>query len=123
MRSLTPAQNQHRSFIWTPGEAHLMAERRRDALCDLPLLGLAELIRTRQISSVEATERVLERIASLNERLNAFITVLDKESLQEAREAEREILAGHYRGPLHGVPISVKDLFATKGIRTTAGSR
>src|SRR5829696_293137 len=123
MRSLTPAQNQQRSFIWTPGEAHLMAERRRDALCDLPLLDLAELIRTRQISPVEATERVLERIVSLNERLNAFITVLDEESLQEARKAEREILAGHYRGPLHGVPISVKDLFATKGIRTTAGSR
>jgi aspartyl-tRNA(Asn)/glutamyl-tRNA(Gln) amidotransferase subunit A len=100
-----------------------MTERLRDALCDLPLLALAELIRTRQVSPVEATERVLERITFLNERLNAFITVLGEEALREAREAEREILAGHYYGPLHGVPLSVKDLFNTKGIRTTAGSR
>jgi aspartyl-tRNA(Asn)/glutamyl-tRNA(Gln) amidotransferase subunit A len=100
-----------------------MAERLRDALCDLPLLDLAELIRTRQISPVEATERVLERTASLNESLNAFITVLGEEALQDAWKAEREILAGHYCGPLHGIPLSVKDLFATKGIRTTAGSR
>lgn len=100
-----------------------MAEHFREALCDLPLLELAEQIRARQVSPVEATEGVLERIATLDGMLNAFITVLAEESLQEAREAEREILAGQYRGPLHGVPLSVKDLFFTRGIPTTAASR
>ncbi len=69
------------------------------------------------------TERVLARIDALDDTLNAFVTVLSEQALHDAREAEREILAGRYRGPLHGVPVSIKDLFATKGIRTTAGSR
>lgn len=100
-----------------------MAEKTREALCDLPLLVIAECIRTRQISPVEVTDAVLERIAALNGALNAIITLLAEEARREARQAEHEILAGTYRGPLHGVPITVKDLFATAGIRTTAGSR
>ena len=100
-----------------------MTERLREDLCDLPLLDVAEKIRTRQISPVEVTERVLARIDLLDDTLNAFVTVLAEQARHEAREAERENVGGHYRGPLHGVPISIKDLFATKGIRTTAGSR
>ena len=100
-----------------------MIEPLRNDLCDLPLLDVAERIRTRQISPVEVTERVLARIEVLDGTLNAFITVLSEQAGHEAQEAEREILAGHYRGPVHGVPISIKDLFATNGIRTTAGSR
>jgi aspartyl-tRNA(Asn)/glutamyl-tRNA(Gln) amidotransferase subunit A len=95
---------------------------RRD-LCDLPLLDAAEKIRTRQVSPVEVTERVLARIDAHDNTLNAFITVLSDQARHDAREAEREILAGHYRGPLHGVPVSLKDLFETNGIRTTAGAR
>jgi aspartyl-tRNA(Asn)/glutamyl-tRNA(Gln) amidotransferase subunit A len=72
---------------------------------------------------VDVTERVLARINALDGTLNAFVTVLSEQARHEAREAERQILAGHYHGPLHGVPVSIKDLFATAGVRTTAGSR
>jgi aspartyl-tRNA(Asn)/glutamyl-tRNA(Gln) amidotransferase subunit A len=81
------------------------------------------LLRDRRVSPVELTEACLERIAALEPRLNAFITVTAELARAQARDAEREIAAGRYRGPLHGVPVAVKDLFATKGIRTTAGSR
>ncbi len=100
-----------------------MSERRRHDLCDLPLLEVARRIRAREISPVEVTERVLERIAALDGMLNAFITILAEQARHGARQAERDVLAGDYRGPLHGIPLSVKDLFATKGILTTAGSR
>jgi aspartyl-tRNA(Asn)/glutamyl-tRNA(Gln) amidotransferase subunit A len=100
-----------------------VTKRIREDLCDLPLLDIAEKIRTRQISPEEVTERVLARIDALDDTLNAFVTVLSEQARHDARKAERDILAGRFRGPLHGVPISIKDLFATKGIRTTAGSR
>jgi len=100
-----------------------MTERIRQDLCDLPLLEVAEKIRARDVSPVEVNDFVIDRIAELNGTLNAFITILAEEARRDARHAEREILAGDYRGPLHGIPLSVKDLFATKGIRTTAGSR
>jgi aspartyl-tRNA(Asn)/glutamyl-tRNA(Gln) amidotransferase subunit A len=100
-----------------------MSERLREDLCDLPLLTLADRIRRREVSPVEATERVLRRIAARDGTLNAFVTVLTEEALADARLAEAEIAAGDYRGPLHGVPLSVKDLFYTKGTRTTAASR
>ncbi len=100
-----------------------MAERLRDELCDLPLLAVAEKIRTREVSPLEVTERVLARIATLEPAFNAFVTVLGEQAREQASAAEREILGGAYRGPLHGIPVSVKDLFATQGIRTSAGSR
>jgi aspartyl-tRNA(Asn)/glutamyl-tRNA(Gln) amidotransferase subunit A len=93
---------------------------------DLPfarISGLAPLIRRREISPVEVTDAVLERVQRLNPRLNAFITVTADLARDEARAAEREIAAGRYRGPLHGIPYSLKDLYLTKGIRTTGGSR
>ena len=83
----------------------------------------AQLIRQRELSPVELTASVLERIDRLNSRLNAYITVLPDQATQAARDAEEEIGAGRYRGPLHGIPISLKDLYATKGVRTTAGSK
>jgi aspartyl-tRNA(Asn)/glutamyl-tRNA(Gln) amidotransferase subunit A len=83
----------------------------------------AEAIRTRRISPVSLVESCLARIEVLEPRLNAFITVTADLAREQARRAEREIEGGRYKGPLHGIPVAVKDLFATKGIRTTAGSR
>lgn len=92
-------------------------------LLSLEIRDVAPLLRTRTVSPVELLDAVLARIESLNPKLNAFITVTAEEARAEARKAEREILRGRYRGPLHGVPIPVKDNFETKGIRTTAGSK
>jgi aspartyl-tRNA(Asn)/glutamyl-tRNA(Gln) amidotransferase subunit A len=83
----------------------------------------ADQIRRRERSPVEVVETTLRTIETLNPVLNAYITVLAEEAIAAAREAEREIAAGSYRGPLHGIPLSVKDLYWTKGVRTTGGSR
>ena len=90
---------------------------------NLTIANMAPLIRKGQLSPVELTEALLERIARLQPSLNAFITVTSDLARKQARRAEKEISKGHYRGVLHGIPISVKDLFYTAGIRTTAGSK
>jgi aspartyl-tRNA(Asn)/glutamyl-tRNA(Gln) amidotransferase subunit A len=87
------------------------------------LVDVAAQIRQRQISAVELVTLTLQRIGLLDATLNAYITVLADEALSEAKRADKEIASGGYRGPLHGVPVSVKDLFWTAGVRTTAGSR
>ena len=84
---------------------------------------LAGLIKSKEISPVELTTAVLDRITALNPKLSAFITVTDKQALSNAKTAETEIRGGKYRGPLHGIPYGAKDIFATKGIRTTNGSK
>jgi aspartyl-tRNA(Asn)/glutamyl-tRNA(Gln) amidotransferase subunit A len=95
-----------------------------DDLRFLPdLVETAGAIARRDLSPVELIETTLTRIAALNPVLNAYITVLADAARAEAQRAEREIAAGNYRGPLHGIPLSVKDLFWTKGVRTTGGSR
>src|SRR5688572_3705128 len=92
-------------------------------LCYLSLRSLGTLIQRQELSPVEATEAVVDRVEKIDRQLNSFITLLRDEAMAQARAAEREILEGHYRGPLHGIPIAVKDLYYTKGIRTTAGSK
>jgi len=82
----------------------------------------ATLVRRRKVSPVELTQLCLSRVEGLNPRLNAFITVSGEKGLAEARAAEKEIGAGRWRGPLHGIPIALKDLFDTAGLRTTAAS-
>ena len=89
----------------------------------MTLSQLAPKIRSRQISPVELTRAVLEEIEKLDPVLNAYITVDAEGALQAARTAQRKIARGDYRGPLHGIPISLKDLFDTQGMRTTAGSK
>lgn len=81
-----------------------------------------ERVRGRELSPVELVRECLERIDRLNPTLNAFITVTAESALAEAQEAEREIQAGKWRGPLHGIPIGLKDLIDTAGVRTTAAS-
>jgi aspartyl-tRNA(Asn)/glutamyl-tRNA(Gln) amidotransferase subunit A len=91
-----------------------------------PFLGaarLAALVRTRQVSPVELVRAYLERIEQLDGRLRAYITVTAEAALDAARRAEEVAGRGGALGPLHGIPFAVKDQFATRGVRTTAGSR
>ncbi len=83
---------------------------------------LAPRLRSREISSVEITRECLRRIEERNPELNAFITVMADSALADARAAEAEILRGEWRGPLHGIPIALKDLIDTARVRTTAAS-
>jgi len=94
----------------------------RGDLANLDLREAAELIRTKKVSPVELTKACLARIDALNSTLNCFITVTAEAALAQARAAESEVLKGKWRGPLHGVPIALKDLFDTAGVKTTAGS-
>src|SRR5213594_2879438 len=91
-------------------------------LAFLSLTELSELIRSRKVSPVEVTRNILERIEKLQPALNAYITVTRDVAMKSAQEAESEIQQKKWRGPLHGVPVAVKDLFDTAGIKTTAGS-
>jgi len=92
---------------------------------EIPFLSVSQLsqvIKDRSVSPVEAVESYLERIDGLNDRLFAYLTVCRDQALQAAQESERELDRGEYRGPLHGVPVAVKDQLNTKGIRTTSGT-
>jgi aspartyl-tRNA(Asn)/glutamyl-tRNA(Gln) amidotransferase subunit A len=95
-------------------------------MVDLTTLTIAEAARRiahQQLSPVELTQAALERITQLNPRLNAFITILGERSIAAAKAAEREIMSGARRGPLHGIPIALKDLCATQGVLTTSGAK
>ena len=88
----------------------------------LPVTELSRLIERKEVSPVEATEAYLERIDDLDFKFNSYITVARKEAIQAARDAEQAIARGSYLGPMHGIPVGVKDQFWTSGIRTTGGS-
>ncbi|HJY85021.1 MAG TPA: amidase [Candidatus Binatia bacterium] len=92
-------------------------------LCTKTLTDVAELIKKKEVSPVALTQAMLDRISALDGKLYSYITVSADLALQQARAAEQEIAKGTYRGPLHGVPIAVKDLCYTKGIRTTCASK
>ncbi len=91
-------------------------------LCRLTIQEAAPLIERRDISPVELTEAFLERIAELNPKLSAYVRVTDDLARVQAAKAEKEIKAGDYKGPLHGAPIALKDIYDTAGIPTTASS-
>ncbi len=93
-----------------------------DDLCFLSIAEISSLMRARTVSPVEVTEAHLARIERLNPTLNAFVTVMSAQARDAARRAESDMAAGRWRGPLHGVPIGVKDIFDTAGVRTTIGS-
>ncbi|MDD3826982.1 MAG: amidase, partial [Anaerolineae bacterium] len=94
-----------------------------DELWALPARELGALLRGGQTSAMEVVEAVLARIEALEPRINAYITVAADQALADARRCDAELAAGRDRGPLHGIPLAVKDLFDTAGLRTTAGSR
>lgn len=93
-----------------------------DALTFLSIQSASALVRAKKVSPVELTQACLSRIERLNPQLNAFITVTADSALAEARQAETEIQQNLWRGALHGIPIALKDLVDTAGVRTTAGS-
>ena len=83
----------------------------------------AELIRDRALSPVELVKAHLARIEELNPSLNAYVAVAAEAALGDAQQAEKEIISGRYRGPLHGIPMSVKDIFNTTGMPTAFGEK
>ena len=91
-------------------------------LTQLTLVDAMAMLRGKAVSPVELARAFVARIERLNPALNAFITVTAEQALQQARQAETEIQRGHWRGPLHGIPLALKDLIDTAGIRTTAAS-
>lgn len=93
-----------------------------DSLTKLTIRDAADLVRKKKVSPVELTKACLARIERTNPVLNCFITITAESALQQARDAEAEVMQGKWRGPLHGIPIALKDLFDTAGIKTTAAS-
>ena len=92
----------------------------------LPFLSasdLSRLIEKKEVSPVEATEAYLDRIDSLDFKFNSYITVMREQAMEAARNAEAAIVNGDHLGPMHGVPVAVKDQFWSKGVRSTGGSR
>ena len=87
-----------------------------------PVIELIELIKSKKLSPVELVTHILKRIEKLNPMLNAYLTVAEEKALQDAQQAEQALYGGRKLGTLHGIPVSIKDLHCTKGIRTTFGS-
>ena len=92
-------------------------------LCYISAGQLSRLVQAKEVSPVEIVDAHLARIGATEPALNSFITLLPEEARAAARRAETEIRAGNYRGPLHGIPVGLKDLYNTAGVRTTSGSR
>ncbi|MQG71963.1 MAG: amidase, partial [SAR202 cluster bacterium] len=93
---------------------------------ELPFLSagdLSRLIQSKEVSPVEVTEAYLDRITSLDHRFNSYLTVMREQALVDAQQAEEDIASGQHKGPMHGVPVAVKDQFWSKGVRSTGGSR
>lgn len=95
---------------------------RDEELAFLPVTALANLLRSKQVSSVELTKLYLERLHHFDKALHCVVTFTDELALQQARRADEEMAAGKYRGPLHGIPWGAKDLIAVPGYKTTWGA-
>lgn len=108
--------------LWRETSGGVPSEVPREGRVLFTIRELSEKIRNRTISPVELTHDCLARIEKLNPILNAFITVTAESALERARHAEWEIYHGKYLGPMHGIPIGIKDIIDVAGVRTTAGS-
>src|SRR5260370_8918160 len=86
----------------------------------LTIADASRLIERRRLSPVELTDALIARAEALDPQLNAFLLPTPEKAREQARAAEREIMAGNYRGPLHGIPFGLKDIYATAGIPTTS---
>ncbi|MDZ4230998.1 MAG: amidase [Dehalococcoidales bacterium] len=92
-------------------------------ICYLPVVEMVEAVKSKKLSPVEIMDAVLSRIERLNPEINAYCTLVADSARQQAKEAEARVMKGEITGPLHGIPVSIKDLLFTRGIRTTGGSR
>ncbi|MDH3816917.1 MAG: amidase [Acidobacteriota bacterium] len=117
-------------FDYDPGPRHFRPSRptpvavpeNLEELAFLPVTQLAQLVRTRRVSSVALTEMYIERLKRFDPTLHCVITVTEERALAQARRADRELAEGRYRGPLHGIPWGAKDLLAVRGYPTTWGA-
>ncbi len=117
-----PAADPNLTQASTTGPRPAAAPAAAEALHYLSLQEIGRRIASKQLSPVVVTERMLARIGRLDSRLHSYATVMATQALADARAAEQEIVAGRYRGPLHGVPVAVKDLCYTKGVPTMGGT-
>jgi Asp-tRNA(Asn)/Glu-tRNA(Gln) amidotransferase A subunit family amidase len=92
-------------------------------LCYMPATEMVEAIKKQDVACIEVVDEILQRIEKINPKINAYCTVLTDEAHKAAKEADKAVKQGKRLGPLHGVPVSIKDLIFTKGIRTTFGSK
>jgi len=118
--NFTPDQKQI-LYNWGLSTKEVLPESDKD-IAFLPVSTLSTLIRTKQISAEKLTEIYITRIKTHGDTLQALISLLENDALEKAREMDREIQSGNYRGPLHGIPYGIKDLFAVKGTKTTWGA-
>ena len=95
-------------------------------MTELPFLTATELappIQAKELSPVDLTKHILNRIEKIDPTINAYITPLNELALKQAQKAEDDIMNGQYKGPLHGIPLGIKDNYSTEGIQTTAGTK
>jgi len=117
-----PAKGPQRYFPTVLPAKGLRPPTNLDELAFWPVTRIAPLVRSRAISSTDLTKMYLARMKKYGPKLLCLVTLTESPALEQAEAADREIRAGHYRGPLHGIPYGVKDLFDTKGIPTTWGA-
>ena len=118
----TVIQKEPAPFTSFPPDPEIQLPENEEDLAFYPVTALAQLIRSRKITSVELTKLYLDRLKKYGPRLECVITLTEELALKQAKRADREISEERYRGPLHGIPWGAKDLLATKGIPTTWGA-
>lgn len=114
--------NVQEKTVWDLSGKNIKRPEHEADIAFMTVSGLSELIRTRQISSVELTRIYIKRIRQYNDSLLCCVTLTEELAMRQAEKADMEISEGRYRGPLHGIPYGIKDLFAVPGYKTTWGA-